>query len=152
MVIDPRRTETAKIADKYLGINISTGVYFLLAMLNIIVSEHLYDQHHVAQYSHGLEEVAAAIHIFTAEVAEQHTGIDAAEIYEVARSFAKASSGVLYYHMGVIANHHATLVTWLIQTIKFITNNKGRKGGSLINPLLLDHNILYRLNKKHCLR
>lgn len=147
VVIDPRRTETAKIADRYLGVIPSTDVYFLLAMLNIIITEGLYDHKHVADFSQGLELVKAAVAPFTPEVAERMTAIPAKDIIELARGFGGANRAVLYYHMGVIANHHATLVAWLVQTIKFITHNKGQKGGSQINPLLIDMNKLYKLNE-----
>lgn len=147
VVIDPRKTETAHIANKYLGIRISADVYFLLAMLNVIINEALYDDEHVKRHSLGLEQVANAIKAYTPQVAQIHTGIAAQDIIDVARGYANAPRAVLNYHMGVIANHHATLVAWLVQTIKFITNNKGKKGGSLINPPLIDMNSLLKLNK-----
>lgn len=145
VVVDPRRSETAEIADKYFPINPSADVYFLFAILNILVGEGLYDKSHVEKHSRGIEELAGLISVFTPEVAERFCGIKTADIETTAREFAAADSGLVYYHMGVIANHHATLVAWAVQTIKFITNNKGRKGGSLTNPTLVDMNKLQQL-------
>ncbi len=148
VVVDPRRTETAALADSFLNIRPSTDIYFLLCLLNTIISEQLYDKAHVARYSVGLEAVRSAVKAYTPEYAETMTGIEASLIKTIAIDFAKAESGVLYYHMGVIANRHGTLVSWAVQAIKFITNNKGRKGGSLINPLILDLNKLEKLSEK----
>ena len=148
VVVDPRRTETAKLADYYLGIKPSTDIYFLLAMLNVMINEGLYDKAHVAQYSTGVEQVKEAVKDYTPESVAAITQINVDDIRKIAQNFGKAKSAVLYYHMGVIANRHGTLVSWAVQTIKFITNNKGRKGGSLINPLILDMNKLEKMSEK----
>lgn len=148
VVVDPRRTETAAIADQHLGIRPSTDIYFLLCLLNTIIREELYDKEHVANHSVGLDQLKTTVADFTPEAVAAITGLDGEQIEKIAIDFAKADSAVLYYHMGVIANHHGTLVSWAVQCIKFITNNKGRRGGSLINPLILDMNKLEKMSDR----
>ena len=58
----------------------------------------------------------------------------------MARKFATRGPSTLFYDMGVIANRHSTLVSWAVQTLMFITGNSGVKGGTLLNPTLLNFN------------
>ncbi len=140
VVVDPRLTETGRLADMHLPIRPSTDIYFILSILQVITSESLYDQRMVRDHSRGLEQVKAAVAPFTPEVAARITGIGKKEILEVARGFATRGPSILFYDMGVVANRHSTLIAWAVQTIMFITGNAGRKGGTLLTPTLLNFN------------
>ncbi len=134
MVVDPRKTETAELADIHLPIQPSTDIYFLLALLNVIISGEHYDKRHVDKYSVGINDVKSIISTFTPEFAEQHTGISAKLIETTAIEFAQAESAVIEYDLGVIINVHSTLSSWAVQTLLFITNNICRPGGSIVIP------------------
>ncbi len=140
VVIDPRLTETGKLADIHLPIRPSTDIYFIMGILNILIKEKLYDEKIVDEHSTGLDEVKLSAARFTPEAVEEATGINKDKVVEVARGFGKAKTGVLFYNMGLIANHHSTLVSWAVQTIMFITNRIHMKGGTLLNPTLMNFN------------
>ncbi len=139
-VIDPRFTETARIADIYSAIRPSTDIYFILAILNILIKEKLYDENIVQDHATGLANVERSVGRFTPEAAEEVTGIKSDLISKIARGFGKAKHGILFYDMGLVANHHSTLVSWAVQTIMFITGKMGQKGGTLFAPTLMNGN------------
>jgi anaerobic selenocysteine-containing dehydrogenase len=142
VVVDPRLTETARLADIYTPIRPSTDIYFFLSLLHVLTSEGLYRPDIVQKHSRGLEEVKRSVARFTPEAVERVTGIDRDLIYRIARGFGTARSGVIFYDMGAIANRHSTLVSWASQVLMFITGRLGNQGGSLLNPTLLNHNSL----------
>jgi len=140
VVVDPRLTETAKAADMHLTIRPSTDVYFVLALLGVIVSEGLHDKAIADKYSTGLDDLAKALARFTPEAASEVTGIDASVIEDLARRLAREKPSILHYDMGVIANHHSTLLSWAVKTLTLITGGMGVKGGLLFNPTLINFN------------
>lgn len=140
VVIDPRYTETARLADTYLPIRPSTDIFFILGLLNILIKENLYDEEWVKTHSTGFEELKRTVLRFTPEAVEEVTGIKAEKVVQVARGFGKAKNGVLFYDMGCVANHHSTLISWAAQCVMFITNRIGRDGGNHLNPTLMNFN------------
>jgi len=140
VVVDPRLTETGRLADTHIPIRPSTDIFFLLSLLQVITSENLYNQAIVRKHTRGLERVSKTVSRFTPNGVEKITGIPKKTIYEVARGFATRRPSILFYDMGVIANKHSTLVSWSVQTLMFITGNSGVKGGTLLNPTLLNFN------------
>jgi len=77
IVIDPRRTETADIADQHLFIRPGSDVFLLMAMLNTLFTESLAKTGHLTNFLVGVDAVHNACKPFTAELAEQRTGIAA---------------------------------------------------------------------------
>jgi len=140
VVVDPRLTETGRLADLYLPIRPSTDIYFLLSLLQVIVSENLYDETIVRRHTRGLDLVQRTVARFTPESVEKVTGIGKEALRETARAFATRRPAIVFYDMGVIANRHSTLASWAVQTLMFITGNSGVKGGTLLNPTLLNFN------------
>jgi formate dehydrogenase len=140
VVVDPRLTETGRLADRHIPIRPSTDIYFILSLLHVITSENLYGRGIVRQHTRGLERVKRTVARFTPKAVETVTGIPKATILEVARGLATHKPSILLYDMGVIANRHSTLVSWAVQTIMFILGNSGTKGGTLLNPTLLNFN------------
>jgi anaerobic selenocysteine-containing dehydrogenase len=140
VVVDPRRTETARMADQHLSIRPSTDIYLILSMLQVITSEQLHDPEFTSRHCRGFDELTAATAPFTPEVAEGITDIPADEIRSLARRFADAGPSLLYYDMGVVANRHSTLLSWAVKSLMLITGNMGVRGGVLFNPTLSDPN------------
>jgi formate dehydrogenase len=140
VVVDPRLTETGRLADKHIPIRPSTDIYFILSLLQVITSEGLYREVIVRKHTRGLERVKRAVARFTPKAVEKVTGIPKATILEAARGLATHKPSILMYDMGLIANKHSTLVSWAVQTIMFILGNSGAKGGTLFNPTLLNFN------------
>jgi len=140
VVVDPRFTETGRVADIYSPIQPSTDIYFFLSLLQVITAEKLYDFRVVRQHTTGLEAVKQSVARFTPDVVEKVTWVNKEIITRTAREFANAKTGLIHYDMGVIANKHSTLVSWAVQILNFITGRMGAKGGYLFNPTLLNFN------------
>ncbi len=139
-VVDPRRTETARRADEHLSIRPSTDIYLLLALLQVITSEQLHDRAFTERYCNGLEGLSQAVAAFTPELAEEMTSLPAASIRSLARRLANEGPAILYYDMGVVANHHSTLVSWAVKSLTLLTGNMGAPGGLRFNPTLINAN------------
>ena len=88
--LDPRRTPTSTAATTWLQPLPGTDLAFALAMLQVMVAEELYDHDFVTRYTHGFEQLAAAVLEYTPEWAATKTGIPATTIRDVARDFAGA--------------------------------------------------------------
>ena len=88
VVIDPRYSEIAKIADEWIPIRPGTDLAFRLALANVMISEGLYDKTFVRKYVDDFEEFWKYDREYTPEWAEKITGISAAKIRQVAREFA----------------------------------------------------------------
>ncbi|UXY51807.1 molybdopterin oxidoreductase family protein [Pseudomonas tohonis] len=136
VVVDPRRSETAAIADQHLFVRPGQDAALLLALLNTLFEEGLGRPTHLAV--DGLDEVRRAIAAFTAEAMGPRCGIDPAAIRQLARDFAAAGSAVCYGRMGVSTQAFGSLCQWLIQVINLVTGNVDSVGGVLCTEPAVD--------------
>lgn len=138
VVLDPRKTETAEIANEHHFIRPGADVTFLLAVLNCLFSEKLVKLRDLAPLVTGLEQVEAALAEFDAEWAAPHCGVDADSIRRISRELAAAEAGVCYGRMGVSTQAFGALNQWLIYLINIVTGNLDRPGGSLFTTPAMD--------------
>ena len=138
VVIDPRRSETAEIADQHLFIKPGTDVWLLLAMLQVIFAEQLENLGRLEKFATGLDELRDTVAPYTPERAAAHTQIDAACIRDLARRFAKAESAVCYGRMGVSTQVFGALCQWLVQVLNIVTGNLDRPGGAMFTRPAFD--------------
>ena len=138
IVIDPRKTETAELATEHFFIKPGTDAVFIAAMLNTILNENLADPGALTDFVDGLDEVAAAVAVFTPEMAEQHTGISADDTRRLARELAQAPAGICYGRMGVSTQVYGALCQWLIGVINIATGNIDKPGGSMFTLPAVD--------------
>lgn len=131
VVIDPRRTETAAIADQHLFIRPGSDAFLLMAMIHTLFAEGLVNTGHLTDLLEGLDDVQTACQPFTAELAEQKTGIAAEQIRQLARDMASTEGAVCYGRMGVSVQVHGTLCQWAIQVINILTNSLDVRGGAM---------------------
>lgn len=131
VVIDPRRTETARLADEHVAVAPGGDAYLLLAMLQVLISENLCDTTAIRAQCTGWDELRSLIAEFTPEQAAPHAGVDAETIRRLAREHAAAESAVLYARIGVCQQVTGTLVHWLVNTINAVTGNLDRSGGQM---------------------
>lgn len=97
IVLDPRFTETGAKADRWFPIKPRTDQGFVLAMINVIISENRYDREFVETYTHGFEDLKGMVQEYTPEWAEKKCEIPAEEIRKIAREFADhAPRSVIY--------------------------------------------------------
>ncbi|MGY4490129.1 molybdopterin oxidoreductase family protein [Pseudomonas sp. TE3610] len=136
VVIDPRRTETAAMADQHLFIRPGGDAALLLGVLNTLFEEGLGRASHLPV--DGLDQVRAAIAGFTAEAMSGRCGIAATAIRQLARDFAAADKAVCYGRMGVSTQAFGTVCHWLVQLINLVTGNLDRVGGALCTTPAVD--------------
>ena len=136
VVIDPRRSETAAIADQHIFIRPGQDAALLLAVLNTLFEENLGRSSHLPV--DGLDDVRQAMAGFTAEAMSPLCGVSADVIRQLARDFAAAESAVCYGRMGVSTQAFGTLCQWLVQLINLVTGNLDRVGGVLCTEPAVD--------------
>jgi thiosulfate reductase/polysulfide reductase chain A len=95
--IDPRATKTVALADKWYPIKPGTDMAVVLAMMNVIIAENLYNKEFVEKYTVGFAELAEHVKQYTPEWAEKESEIPASEIYWLAREFAKNAPASVWY-------------------------------------------------------
>ncbi|WP_307833462.1 molybdopterin-dependent oxidoreductase [Pimelobacter simplex] len=134
VVLDPRRTETAKVADEHHFVRPGTDAWVLLALLHVLFAESLTRP---PAYVDGLAGVEALVAPFTPELAEQASGVPAEEIRRIARDFAAADGAAAYGRIGVSTQEFGTVCQWAVQMINLVTGNLDREGGALLtNPAI----------------
>ncbi len=136
VVIDPRRTETAEVADEHHFIRPGSDAALLMAMINVLHGEQLFKIAHPDKLT-GLDEALTAIAEFTPEAVAAHTGIAAETIRRIARDFAAAPSAVCYGRVGTTLQAFGTMCQWLVQLLNIVTGNLDKVGGALpTTPLI----------------
>ena len=136
VVVDPRRSETAAMADQHLFVRPGGDAALLFGVLNTLFSENLTRDSHLP--IDGLEDVQRAIAGFTAEAMSAQCAISAEQIRQLARDFAAADKAVCYGRMGVSTQAFGTLCHWLVQLINLVTGNLDRVGGALCTTPAVD--------------
>ena len=145
VVVDPRRTETAKLAAEHLQVRPGSDPFLLLAMLHVLFAEDLADPGRLAAFSDGLEELRALAADWPPERAADLVGIDAGTIARTAREFAAARTAAAYGRVGVCHQTTGSLTHWLITVLNAVTGNLDRVGGAMFTTPILDVGPLFRL-------
>ena len=135
VVIDPRRTETAKVATEHHFIRPGTDALLLLAMLHVLFEEGLTTP---PSYVSGVESVRLAVRDFTPELAAGPTGIAAGEIRRITREYAAADGAAAYGRVGVSTHAFGTVCQWAIQCLNLLTGNVDRVGGTMLTSPAID--------------
>ena len=133
VVIDPRRTETAAVADEHHFIRPGADVYLLAAMVHTLFDEGLVRLGSAAEHVAGVDALRAAITgmPFAAEDVAQRCGIDAATIRRLARELAAAQTGCVYGRLGTCTQSFGTLCSWLVDVINVLTGRLDVPGGAM---------------------
>jgi len=135
VVVDPRRTETAAMADSHLAIRPGTDALLLLALLQVVFAENLAHPGRLAPMLSGLDEVQAAVRELPPERVAAATGISAEDIRALARAFAQSPSAVAYGRVGVSTQELGGVCQWLLYVLNAVTGNLDRTGGAMFtNP------------------
>ncbi|NNB44432.1 molybdopterin oxidoreductase family protein [Pseudomonas chlororaphis] len=136
VVVDPRRSETAAMADQHVFVRPGGDVALLFGMLQTIFAEGLTRDSHLLV--DGLAEVREAISRFSAEAMSPLCSVPAQQIRQLARDFAAAERAVCYGRMGVSTQSFGTLCHWLVQLLNLVTGNLDRVGGALCTEPAVD--------------
>ncbi|MET7703794.1 molybdopterin oxidoreductase family protein [Streptomyces sp. NPDC005485] len=130
-VIDPRRTRTAKLADRHVAIRPGTDALLLAAMTYVLFEEKLVDLGDLAPHVQDLDELAEAVRDFTPEAASEACDVPADTIRALARELAAAPTAAVYGRIGSCTVPHGTLASWLVDVLNILTGNLDRPGGAL---------------------
>jgi formate dehydrogenase major subunit len=140
VVVDPRMTESARIADLWLPIRNGTNMALVNAFGNVLIEEGLYNREYVANYTEGFAGYQAIVARYTPEHAETITGISADDIRQAMRIYAAAESAFILYGMGVTHYGQAVDVVKGLSGLALLTGNFGRPNVG-IGPVRGQNNV-----------
>jgi anaerobic selenocysteine-containing dehydrogenase len=129
VVIDPRRSETAKMASEHHFIRPGSDAAFLLALVHVLFDEGLVTLGAAAGLVNGLDQVEAIAREFAPEAVAGFCGIAAGEIRRIAREFSAAESAACYGRLGTCVQEFGTLASWGCDLVNILTGNLDRPGG-----------------------
>jgi anaerobic selenocysteine-containing dehydrogenase len=138
VVIDPRRTETARVADEHHFVVPGSDALLLLAMIDTIFEERLARPGALADASVGIEDLRLAARKFPAERVARHVGIEAETIRRLAREHAAANGAACYARVGACTQEFGGLVAWLAVALDVVTGNLDRSGGKMFTTPAVD--------------
>lgn len=131
VVVDPRRSETARVADQHISIRPGRDAYFLFAMIHTLFEEDLVDLGDFAEQTNGLDELRALAMAFPPARVAQTTGVAAEVIVDLTRRFASAERAICYGRIGTCTQEFGSLASWLVDCVCILTGNLDRPGGIL---------------------
>jgi anaerobic selenocysteine-containing dehydrogenase len=131
VVVDPRRSQTAAVADEHFFIVPGTDALFLMAIVHVLFAEGLVSLGRLAEWTDGVDEVRAAASAFSPDAVAPVCGIAAADITRVAREIAAAERAVVYGRIGTCTQEFGTIASWLVDVINVLTGNLDREGGAM---------------------
>ncbi|MCR9095590.1 MAG: molybdopterin-dependent oxidoreductase [bacterium] len=131
VVVDPRRTETAAIADEHLFVRPGGDAALVLAMVQVVVEEERVDLGRAEGLVEGLDRALTAIRPYTPERVTEACGVAPETIRRIAREVAEADRAVVYGRMGTSVQTFGTLAHWAIDLLNILTGNLDREGGVL---------------------
>jgi anaerobic selenocysteine-containing dehydrogenase len=131
VVVDPRRTRTAELADEHHAIRPGADAFLLFALVQVILEERLADLAHLADHVAGFGGLVDLAAPFTPDAVAAHTGIAAPDTRRIARELATADSAAVYGRIGTTTQEFGTLASWLVDVLNVITGNLDRPGGAM---------------------
>jgi len=137
VVFDPRRSETAKMADVHFQLKPGTDAYLMSAILAIIVTEGLHDKAFLNEHCSGFESLESILRTVPIEDYVAKADVPLAQVKQVARGFASAKAGCVRIDLGLQQSLHSTLTGYLEKMLYIVTGNFGKKGGNNLHSYLL---------------
>ena len=131
VVVDPRRSETAAIADLHVPIRPGADAWLLFALVHVLFEEGLVRLGRLAEFTNGVERVRLAAHDFAPEAVAEACGVPAERIRALARELAAAPRAAVYGRIGTCTQEFGTLASWLVDVLNVLTGNLDRPGGAL---------------------
>jgi anaerobic selenocysteine-containing dehydrogenase len=144
VLVDPRYTETARIADEHHFIRPGTDVLLLLAILHTIFSEDLVAPGSLPLRDGDVERIGGLVRDFPPERVASLTGMAADAIRSMATAFASAPSAVCYGRVGVSTQAFGSACQWLINVLNALTGNLDRPGGAMFPTPAIDTTKSFR--------
>ncbi|RLB44394.1 MAG: hypothetical protein DRH23_15875, partial [Deltaproteobacteria bacterium] len=137
-IVDPRRTETAKVAGEHVFIRPNTDVFFYLSFLHELLATSGIDRARIDQYMTGFDELCRVAEAWSPERTAEVTRITAESLREMVRAYREADGAALYCSTGVNMGTNGSLAFWLQECINAISGNLDRAGGTLVSTGVID--------------
>jgi len=131
VVVDPRLSETARIADIHLAIRPGTDALLVKSMIAIILREGMHNQEYIDQHTEGLGEILPWFTDFDVKAALKVCELDYEQVFKVCREFATRRS-CLHDDLGILMNRHSALVSYLLVVLLAICGRIGVPGGNYL--------------------
>ncbi|HXQ63229.1 MAG TPA: molybdopterin-dependent oxidoreductase [Steroidobacteraceae bacterium] len=131
VVIDPRRSETAELADEHHFLRPGSDVFLLLGIAVTLIEENRLRLDRLARHVAGLEEAIAAVRPFTPERVAAATALPAGTIRHIGRELSGAPRAAVYGRIGTCTQEFGTLASWLVELLNVLTGNLDRPGGAM---------------------
>ena len=131
VVVDPRRTETAEVADEHHFIRPGADVFLLAAMAHTLFEEGLCRLGRLEGHVAGVSEVREAVRAFVPERMADRTGIGAGEIRRLARELAAAERACVYGRIGTCTQEYGSAASWLVDVLNALTGHLDEPGGAM---------------------
>jgi len=140
IVCDPRKIETARIADMHLALHNGSNIALLNAIGHVIIKEDLYDKSFVANRSEGFDNYRSIVESYTPESVEKITGISARQIRDCARMYATAKTATILWGMGVTQFWQGVETVRSLTSLAILTGNLGKPHVG-VNPVRGQNNV-----------
>ena len=140
IVMDPRGVGLRRFADEMLQFRPGADVAMLNSIMNVIVEEELYDSQYIHRWTENWAEEKEHLRAFTPEAMAEISGIEPEQIRRVARTFANANAGLIFWGMGVSQHIHGTDNSRCLISLALMTGNVGKPGAGL-HPLRGQNNV-----------
>lgn len=140
IVVDPRRTELAEIADYWLPLNSGTDAALVNGLMNIIIENGWHDTEYIESRCEGFENMWETVKGYSPEKVEAITGIPAEKLYEVAKLYSKTEKAGIYYTLGITEHVTGTANVMNLANLAMITGHLGIENAG-INPLRGQNNV-----------
>ena len=137
-VVDPRRTETAKVAGEHVFIRPNTDVFFYLSFLQELLVTADVDRTRIDELMTGFDDVYRVAKDWPPERTAEVTRIPAEKLREMVRAYREADGAALYCSTGVNMGTNGSLAFWLQECINAISGNLDRRGGTLVSTGIID--------------
>lgn len=140
VVLDPRYTSTAKIADEYVQFKTGTDVALMNGMIKVIIDNDLQDDEFIKNRTKGFDELKETVQKYDLETVSEITHIAPEVIEELAIEYAKADKAAIVYSLGITEHSHGADNVMSTANLAMLTGNIGREGTG-VNPLRGQNNV-----------
>jgi anaerobic selenocysteine-containing dehydrogenase/NADPH-dependent glutamate synthase beta subunit-like oxidoreductase/NAD-dependent dihydropyrimidine dehydrogenase PreA subunit len=141
VLVDPRRTESARYASEHLFIKPGTDPLFIYGLIQYIIQQKLYEPAHLSPMLDGFDQLLGMFDQFSLAEISAVCGISEDNIKRIATDFAAAEGAICYGRMGLSTQNFSALNHWLVNILNIITGNLDRKGGMMFTKPAVDTGI-----------
>ena len=138
VVVDPRRTETAALADQHLALRPGTDGLLLAALIHTLYDEDRVALGRLAAFTDGVDELGKLVQPLSPESVAQRTGIDASVIRELGRELSSARRSACYGRVGICLQPYGGVNAWLLNALNVVTGSLDREGGMMFTRPAVD--------------